>query len=106
MSEKLYTAAEVAEMIAREKAKSTSNKPVRIYVDSGVFKPTSGKNKGIETPFSHIKIEGNFFPAKLSFAAAEAVLANIEALKAAVKDRGVVKETTTVDPLAPRLAAK
>ena len=104
MSEKLYTAAEVAKMIADERAKLVSKKAVKIYADSGTFKPTSGPKKGIETPFANVKIEGDFYPAKLSFAAAEAVLANIEALKAAVAEGRNPKPVA--DPNAPRLAPK
>lgn len=112
MSEKTYTAAEVAELLAQERAKASKNgakREVRIFVNSGTFKPTSGKRKGVDTPFSHISIEGNFYPAKLSFAAAEAVLSNLDALKAALKDRPKVEAPsalTTADQSAPRLVTR
>lgn len=116
MSEKTYTAAEVAALLAAERAKASSAaKTFRCYVKSGTFKPTAGKRKGLETPFSHIAIEGNFYPAKLSFAAAEAILANPEVLRAALDSRtaapsfdetGEQETPALANGGAPRLAAK
>ncbi len=114
MSEKTYTAAEVAELLAQERAKARtgSNREVKIYVNAGTFKPKSGQRKGVDTPFAHIAIEGNFYPAKLSFAAAEAVLANLDSLRAALAARPKVEvPTEALKPLGstdttPRIAQR
>lgn len=106
--EKTYTAAEVAALLAEERAKRlvvTGEKPVTFKINAGTFVPKTGANKGKETPFAHVRIEGNFYPAKLSFAAAEAILANIDGLKAVLAER-TKPEAPKVDPLAPRLAAR
>ena len=86
MSEKTYTAAEVAVMIAAAKAEK-SDKAVKFSANSGVFKD----RKGVERPFANIKVEGNFYPTSLSYSAAEAILANLETFKAVVASKPKVE---------------
>lgn len=99
MSEKLYTAAEVAALIAAERAKTA--RPVTISRKSGVNK--AGK------PFSGIEVKGDFYPVYLSESAAKAILDNVGLLKDALS-APIPTASSTEGPLskggAPRLAPK
>lgn len=102
MSDKLYTAAEVAALIAAERAKT--HRAVTISRKSGVNK--AGK------PFSGIEVKGDFFPVYLSENAAKGILDNIEALREAllspIPTAPVKSEASNAlsNDTAPRLAPK
>ena len=103
MTEKLYTAAEVAEMIAAEKAKLSAGKAVRFVRRSGTTK--AGK------PFSGVQMTGDFFPVYLSIGAATALVANIDGLKAALAEptpvaQAKVEGSSLSNSQVPRLVAK
>jgi len=104
MSEKTYTAAEVAILIAEAKAKA-STKGVKFSANSGTFTTKKGETK----PFANIRVEGNFYPATVSYSVAEAILAHLDEFKAIVNAKPKVEAPVAPlsnGSLAPRLGAK
>lgn len=101
MSNKTYTAAEVEALLAAERAKSkkTSNATVEIRKATRI-------NKTSQTPYTGIFVEGPFRPCYIPLSVATALLANVEALKAAVDGPAKDESKALSSDTAPRLAAK
>jgi hypothetical protein len=99
MTEKTYTAAEVAILLEAERAKSA--KPVKVAWKVGESKKTGKAYEGIQ-------VSGDFFPVYLTPKAAKAILSVSETILALLAE-GPPKdepEAPEADPLAPRIAPK
>ena len=98
MTEKTYTAAEVAILLEAERAKST--KATKVAWKVGVSAKTQKAYEGIQ-------VSGDFFPVYLTPKAAKAILSVSAAIEALLKEGPPKGETkSAVDPLAPRIAPK
>lgn len=94
MTEKTYTAAEVAALLEAERAKS--NKAITVSLKSGTRK--DGK------PFSGVEVKGDFFPVYLSRTAAKAVAENASQILALLAQP--IPTVAEKPSMAPRLAPK
>lgn len=85
MSEtKTYTAAQVEQMLAEQKARLEARKASKKALPFSVTKETRLRVKD-KTPYTSIWFSGDFRPFPVSINVASAIVANIEAVKAALE---------------------